>query len=1005
MNYLRTKSQNPLLPALLLLVFWLFSVPVKAQRYPFFNLSVESGLVQSQPRALLQDSSGHLWIGTLGGLSRYDGQHFVNYTVRDGLPSNNLRALATDKNGNIWIGSSNGLTMFNGKKFTSWLDSRDENANPVTEVCVTETNRLWFIAGNRVFSLKENKPFLLDLPDPEAVATSLLCDKDNLWIATAGGRMYRFSENRFDSLFLPPNQSNQIPNILKIFKDRQQKIWLGTSSGLYVLDSGSVRPAPSRNQRMDLLPPVFSIAEDHSGALWLGTNNGAIRYAHGTVQFFNKRSGLSDNPFFAMLRDKEGNIWMASDGQGVFRYSGAQFTVLDEASGLTGGQVMSIESDGSERMFFGTYDAGLFVFENGTVNPISLPLKNAPAITALSYRNGSLWMGTRGAGLWRWNGTYFYHYPAEKGKIPSNYITTLFKDHSNRLWIGSMNGATVIDKDSIKKLSLNKTAVQAFIQLGKDSILMATSAGIQLYSEGNIYKFITGSILDSAEAQCFAIKGHELWTGTNDNGIIVYNFHNGNARVINRSNGLQSDFIYNIINDDRGNVWAGTGYGIHRIRIDKNGGTTVLFFGKGQGIRGMESNHNAVLKTKDGSIWFGTTNGALHYLPNTNTIIARPANIVLQSVKISGEEKIPSDWYDSTGAWYSVPYGLQLPYKKNSISFTFQGISLSSSEQLRYRYKMEGLDNTWSEWSPSNTITFSALPPGKYRFVVQCNTEASTEGVRQLSYSFTIITPFHKTTWFRLAAFGICILIGVSIQYIANKRKQNRLVLIEKLRTEEQNKVRQRTAEDFHDEVGNRLTRINVLTNVLKNKIGNLSPDSERIIHQIQDNTAQLYSGTRDILWSLKPSNDSLKEILNRISEFGIELYQDTDVDFHFKLHEAAWEKYKLPMDVSRNLIMIFKEALNNCLKYSHATEVKLEVFLREKDIIQLILSDNGKGFDLHYVKRGHGIDNMHVRAGRIKGRLYIDSGKEKGTIITLTFRLPEEGGKESLFKGSARYR
>ena len=236
-----------------------------------------------------------------------------------------------------------------------------------------------------------------------------------------------------------------------------------------------------------------------------------------------------------------------------------------------------------------------------------------------------------------------------------------------------------------------------------------------------------------------------------------------------------------------------------------------------------------------------------------------------------------------------------------------------------------------------------------------------------------------------------CILLGVSLQYLANQRKQNRLKLVEELRREEQNKVRQRTAEDFHDEVGNRLTRINVLTNVLKNKIGVLTPDADRLIHQIQDNTAQLYGGTRDILWSLKPSNDNLYEILHRVRDFGGELFQDTEIDFEFVGTDDRWLNYRLPLDVSRNLIMIFKEALNNCLKYAGATRVRLEAYLRDDHTLQMILTDNGKGFDMQYVKKGHGIDNMNVRAGRIHGRLYIDSMKGKGTITTLTFRIPKD--------------
>ena len=224
--------------------------------------------------------------------------------------------------------------------------------------------------------------------------------------------------------------------------------------------------------------------------------------------------------------------------------------------------------------------------------------------------------------------------------------------------------------------------------------------------------------------------------------------------------------------------------------------------------------------------------------------------------------------------------------------------------------------------------------------------------------------------------------------YIVNSRKQRRLRLLAKLRSEEQAKIRLRTAEDFHDEIGNKLTRINVLTNVLKNKI-ELNPETTRILNQIEDNTAQLYGGTRDILWSLKPSNDTLYEILNRIRDFGMELYQDTEVNFSLTGIEDKWSSYRLPMDMSRNLLMIFKEALNNGLKYSGAKNVSVVVSMKTKGVLQLVLKDDGRGFERQTVKKGNGINNMHIRAERLKGKLYLDSRPGKGTIMNLTFKIP----------------
>src|SRR5690606_35410085 len=154
-------------------------------------------------------------------------------------------------------------------------------------------------------------------------------------------------------------------------------------------------------------------------------------------------------------------------------------------------------------------------------------------------------------------------------------------------------------------------------------------------------------------------------------------------------------------------------------------------------------------------------------------------------------------------------------------------------------------------------------------------------------------------------------------------------------------------------------------TNVLRTKVGTAAPEATRIIDQIQDNAGQLYSGTRDILWSLQPSNDTLYQVLQRIRDFGRDLFGDTEISFEMEGIEPAWKDYRLPMDVSRNLIMIFKEALNNALKYAMADKVHIQATSTAGNLI-LTLTDDGKGFDPAHITRGQGLVNMQTRAERL---------------------------------------
>lgn len=960
----------------------------KGQRFPFHDLSVDDGLIQSQAMCLAQDKTGNLWVGTLGGLSRYDGRNFTNYNVRNGLPGNTVMSLAADSAGNIWIGGTDALSKFDGKNFTHYKLSRplERSMNRRQQLMVVNDTIWWRVAGE-VYYVANGKIKYFVAPGGDAPVTALLAEQGSTYIAR-GDSLFHLSHGKWDTISFTLPEGQKAPSIQYIFKDRDKNVWLATNGGLYRLEGNRIK-AYEINGMPLTYPAMMAITQDRSGALWIGTNNsGVMKISGNSFQIYNKRNGLSDNSFFAMLTDAEGNVWMASDGQGIFRFSGTMFTGLDESMGLPSAQVMTIASNKRDSLFLGTYDAGLFVFKDGKVAARPLPDGPIPAISSLVYaHDGKLWIATRGRGLWEYHRNVFRRYSAAEHGVLSNFVTRVYEDPDNRLWIGFDNGVMQYVHDSFKVIAANMPNVSSFLAIGRDSILIATDKGLKLYDAGIISDFKTHTVADSSVVQCFALRGRELWMGSSDNGVMRYDMRTHKLQLINKSNGLRSDFIYNIVVDDEGNVWAGTGFGIHKITVKGNAEPHITFYGKEQGVTGMESNLDAVLKLPDGGIWFGTTNGALHYQPHSDMVSSAPSCIILKSIKLAGDNVIDPSYYDSTDNWYGLPYHLQLPYKKNNISFSFQAITLNGSDQLQYRYKLEGVDAPWSDWCATTSVTYSALPPGKYTFHVQCSGTSGMERP-ELTYSFEIITPFQKTGWFRLLVLSACLLLGICLQYLVNSRKLRRNKLREKLRAEELSKIRLRTAEDFHDEIGNKLTRINVLANVLKSKI-TPTPDVTRILGQIEENAALLYGGTRDILWSLKPSNDNLYEILMRINEFGEELFGDTDIQFSFHGVSEQWRNYRLPMDMSSNLIMIFKESLNNALKYSGAKNVSIDILMKGRDVLQILLKDDGKGFDVKEVTKGNGIHNMNMRAGRLNGKLYIDSHHGKGTILTLTFKIP----------------
>ncbi|HTO14744.1 MAG TPA: ATP-binding protein [Edaphocola sp.] len=198
-----------------------------------------------------------------------------------------------------------------------------------------------------------------------------------------------------------------------------------------------------------------------------------------------------------------------------------------------------------------------------------------------------------------------------------------------------------------------------------------------------------------------------------------------------------------------------------------------------------------------------------------------------------------------------------------------------------------------------------------------------------------------------------------------------------------QNRIRQQTAQDFHDEIGNKITRINLLTLMAEKK----AADNEElltVLKQIRNNTQMLYSGAKDVIWSLQKDSDYLKEALLHIEQNAIALLNDTGIIVRIEESAPIKNDILMPIDYGRNLMLIFKEAINNALKYSGADLLLLRFYEDIDNSIVLELEDNGKGFDVLNADYGNGLSNMRTRAENIKAKFSIQSKAGQGTLIRL---------------------
>lgn len=977
---------------------------VTAQKHYFQNFSVEEGLPQTQVNGICQDALGRMWFATLSGISCFDGRSFRNYSQKDGLASNITTLIIADKKGRIWAGSNRGLSRFDGKLFKTFLSKAPENN--VNALAEDQAGDIWVALKGKLHRVEGDSLIAFSLPNaPELLVQSIFCDaQGKLWLAAKDGLVFQKNGDTWAHISIQhPDSKKLTPR--QIYADSQKRVWLLSNKGVFRLETDGFRIFTAFHADQVIEKNAVAMCEDAKGDLWFVGLQAAFVLGNTGLKRFSTANGFTNSFVTKVFSDREGNLWFSTDGQGIFKYKGGAFVHFDESVGLGHPIVMSLVHDKEGLLWMGTYGGGLQSYDGQRISQRWLPSENRNSRQILPMIRDSkemVWMGTYGDGLWRYDGKAFKQF-SKKDSLPGPIVFALYEDRKQRIWVGTNEGIGLLEDDKITPWPHNKVlrnkSLTSFLQLGKDSMLIACDQGIWLWDGKQIAHLFEGEVLGNSAILCMIPdKDNRLvWIGTIGSGLVCWNRSakgKGALQYFSRKEGLSSEIIYSLAFDKKGQLWAGTGNGVNRIQYN-NGQIHVKVYGKTDGVLGIESNQNAILAEADGSIWFGTTKGLCRYNPDAEIQKVPDFKALLTGVELFSDTIPSGEVADSLTAWYNIPVGLRLRHRQNHLTFEFTCVPIADPETVKFRYQLMGLDEQVSATTTNRYVVYPDLPPGQYEFKVWAGNDDTGFSTEPATLAFEIVPPFYEMPWFQLLVIGVLIGTGAVIQHLRARWKTQRKEELERLRKEEQDKVRRRVAEDFHDELGNKLTRISVLTEVLQSKLnGATAPEIGKIINQMRENSAALYSGTKDILWSLHPESDNLYEILKRLKDFGTELFEDTETDFSIQgLNEEALAPYRLPMDYSRNLMMIFKEALNNVLKHAHARQALLKIELTESQMA-IVLEDNGEGFDKDVPGKGQGLGNMNIRARRINGQLHLESSPAKGTTVALTFTIPPQALK-----------
>jgi signal transduction histidine kinase len=487
-----------------------------------------------------------------------------------------------------------------------------------------------------------------------------------------------------------------------------------------------------------------------------------------------------------------------------------------------------------------------------------------------------------------------------------------------------------------------------------------------------------------------------LLFGSGGAGFAVYNPKSNKTTFINSHDGLISDFIYFIAADEEDKIWVGTEKGISRIILNKNLEIVQnLHFDHDNGLDGVETNQNSFFMKGNTKI-FGLIDG-LYQFNDHDKGDPSSFNLHLTNVDIFYGQHPARLYADSLFGFFKIPYRPVFPSDKNHITFSFNRVDKRYPKSVRFKYMLKNYDKSWSRPSSVNQATYGNLPPGSYEFQVMATNNQGSWSDVLLRYPFVVKAPFYQTASFMIISLLVVLGAIILIAYMRVRQRVEKAMTLERIRVREQESLRKEIARDFHDEMGNQLTRIINYISLLKlngtvngNGHGHHNGSEKDLAHQtdlytkVENSAKYLYTGTRDFIWSIDPVNDELSKLFIHIRDFGEKLFEEKNIQF--RANNGVKEKIRLPYGFSREVNLIFKEVMTNTFKYSQAQNATLTL-QRVGDGYELDFEDDGIGFNASDLEKLNGLKNIRERADKIQAVLRIRSKEGSGTKISLSFQ------------------
>lgn len=767
----------------------------KLSQYILDHWTTDQGLPSNNIRRLLQSKDGFLWMGGFDGLFNFDGVHFSVY--------NRKNTEQFSVNSVYWLRESQDSTLFIATEGSGLLSYRNgifqkkelEN-HIISGFFIESESRYWIGSRNKGLYFYNPKTKIIQHVDqPNLNQTSVYAisrdRKGNMWFGTDGKGILILNDRTFSAL----GKEKGLPaaGILDIFFDKQDRLWVGTTKGMFQWDG----------KKFDLIDElkesiVYKILEDAAGSLWIAASSGLYRKngLTGKMEKFPYREETPVTNVLDLLLDPEGSLWIATYRNGLFRLKDGKFTNHTSLDGLSTTSVGSVCEIEKGKVLLGMNDGKIQLIERNKISmfPVQTPL---PEVRVFNIRNDSkknTWISTFNGLLKKSPAGGETFYTTQTG-LPDNAVRVTYEDRAGNIWVGTRNGGVACIQSNGKieiynrTKGLNSNFIMSINEDRQGNILIGTNDGglnvIRPNGEIKIYSIPQG-MLNNLVFNTFSDEENITWIVTNAG---ISRLQNDSFFHFTSREGLPNDSPFDFITDDLGNVWLPSSSGIIKTtkkelndfatgKIKKINWT---LYNKYDGMKSEDCTGAAhSYKSSDGKIWVPTNGGAVVVDPKNILFNHLPPMVVINSL-----------WAD--GEYLDIHKALTMEAKKKRLVFTFSALSLLASAKVRFKFKLEPFENEWIDAGTERMAVYTNLPPGKYTFrVIACNNDGVWNETGAVFYFDK--KPFFYQTWLFYILSALLTLLSfygfyrLRVYQIQKRKKElERQVLLKTREISEQN--------------------------------------------------------------------------------------------------------------------------------------------------------------------------------------------------------------------------